>query len=144
MTKRYTAADFANARFAEHPDGGIAMRSEPGDFDEWDTNVEGWHSDDSMAHYGWVPVIPARTIHDSDVEALCTDTASYERDDYLDGFIQGFQQAGGVILEDPEPTNTERLTEMYKDWSCLASPESETFPEYLDRHGVTAPNVKGN
>ena len=143
MTERYTASDFANARFAELDKHGLRAHKSAGD-SYWQRDGIKRATNEEMADAGWVPVIPARTIHDRDVEALCTDTASYERDDYLDGFIQGFQQAGGVILEDPEPTNTERLTEMYKDWSCLASPESETFPEYLDRHGVTAPNVKGN
>lgn len=52
--------------------------------------------------------------------------------------------SSGWVPVPTKPTNTERLTEMYKDWACLASPEPETFPEYLNRKGVIAPNVKGN
>lgn len=29
--------------------------------------------------------------------------------------------------------STERLEELYRDWLCLANPESETFLEYLIR-----------
>ena len=141
MTKRYTAADFANARFAEHPDGRLAHRiNHP---DGWTWAIEGTSglrdrvNDYHMASFGWVPVIPARTIHDRDVEALCADTASYERDDYLDGFIRGFQQAGGVILDDPEPTNTDRLKQLIKDYDECDSYIS--LPEFLDQFGVTAP-----
>ena len=96
-----------------------------------------------MAYNGWVPVIPARTIHDRDVEALCTDTASYERDDYLDGFMRGFQQAGGVILDDPEPTNTEKLADILRKAPVVYAKDAlygdaavKAWSEYLDRHNV--------
>lgn len=153
MTRKYTAADFENARFAEHESGrAIAIRwthdygSEPDDYWVYERplnnrfSLEATHQE--MADMdGWVPVFPARTIHDRDVEALCTDTASYERDDYLDGFIRGFQQAGGTILDDPEPTNTERLTDLLKKAPIQSI---DAWAEYLNDHGVTAPNVKGN
>ena len=136
----YTAADFANARFAKHPDGRLAHRVEYGTVFAWSferNDVDDYAADEYMAEYGWVPVIPARIIHDRDVEALCIDTASYERDDYLDGFIRGFQQAGGVILDDPEPTNTDRLKQLIKDYDECDSYIS--LPEFLDQFGVTAP-----
>ena len=143
MTK-YTAADFANARFAEHPDGRIAARLQTEEARPWES-VRDFHTDEGMAADGWVPVIPARTIHDSDVEALCTDTASYERDDYLDGFMRGFQQAGGIILDDPEPTDEQLLAGIIRnidDWQSITSPE--LLAKYLNTAGVTPPNVKGN
>ena len=143
MTK-YTANDFANARFAEHPDGRNAHRiNHP---DGWSWAIEDLNgnrdrvNENYMMRLGWVPVPTKPTITESE-------TATEERrygTDYWLGFRRGFERAGGEVIPDPEPTNTERLTEMYKDWSCLANPESETFPEYLDRHGVTAPNVKGD
>ena len=147
MTRKYTAADFANARFAEHENGRTAMKSSG--CTRWDVKfLEGHVStrdDFHMASFGWVPVIPARTIHDRDVEALCADTASYERDDYLDGFIRGFQQAGGTILDDPEPTDEELLAGIIRnidDWQSITSPE--LLAKYLNTAGVTPPNVKGN
>ena len=148
MTRKYTAADFANAQFAEHPDGRWAVRTST-PVNPWIMEMRTWPGhcakDSEMARDGWVPVIPARTIHDRDVEALCTDTASYERDDYLDGFIQGFQQAGGVILDDPEPTDEELLAGIIRnidDWQSITSPE--LLAKYLNTAGVTPPNVKGN
>ena len=144
MTRTYTAADFANAQFAEHENGRIAARLNYDPSYPW-THSHDEFKDADMARFGWVPVIPARTIHDSDVEALCTDTASYERDDYLDGFIQGFQQAGGTILDDPEPTDEELLAGIIRnidDWQSITSPE--LLAKYLNTAGVTPPNVKGN
>ena len=141
MTKRYTAADFANAKFAEHPSGSKAVRSGY-PLPPWLIDSSGapfvWQEDQEMADEGWVPVIPARTIHDRDVEALCTDKASYERDDYLDGFIRGFQQAGGTILDDPEPTDEELLAGIIRnidDWQSITSPE--LLAKYLNTAGVT-------
>ena len=141
MTKRYTAADFANAKFAEHPSGSKAVRSGY-PLPPWLIDSSGapfvWQEDQEMADEGWVPVIPARTIHDRDVEALCTDKASYERDDYLDGFIRGFQQAGGTILDDPEPTDEELLAGIIRnidDWQAITSPE--LLAKYLNTAGVT-------
>ena len=143
MTKRYTAADFANAKFAEHPSGSKAVRSGY-PLPPWLIDSSGapfvWQEDQEMADEGWVPVIPARTIHDRDVEALCTDKASYERDDYLDGFIRGFQQAGGTILDDPEPTEEELLAGIIRnidDWTSITSPE--LLAKYLNTAGVTPP-----
>ena len=141
MTRKYTAADFANAQFAEHPDGRWAVRTST-PVNPWIMEMRTWPGhcakDSEMARDGWVPVIPARTIHDRDVEALCTDTASYERDDYLDGFLQGFQQAGGVILDDPEPTDEELLAGIIRnidDWQSITSPE--LLAKYLNTAGVT-------
>lgn len=140
MTRTYTAADFANARFAEHPDGRLAVRDSGSQTFPWRTNGDGFVSDGKMPDFGWVPVFPARTIHDRDVEALCIDTASYERDDYLDGFIRGFQKAGGVILDDPEPTNAEKLADiLVESFNGMEFDLEDSFREIaavLDKHGV--------
>ena len=142
MTRTYSAADFANARFAEHELGLLAIRSDPDDIEKpWADGGGNWHSDQAMARDGWVPVPTKPTITESrfmelvEVCSFADGPASYRE----------FCRLTGIeIIPDSEPTNTERLTEMHKDWLCLANPESETFPEYLNRKGVTAPNVKGN
>ena len=137
MTK-YTAKDFANAKFAELGKHGLRAHKSAGD-SYWQRDGIKRATNEEMADAGWVPVIPARIIHDSDVEALCADTASYERDDYLDGFIQGFQQAGGVILDDPEPTNAERIEEIIGKIGGLPGWERQLLAEGLDKAGVKAP-----
>lgn len=57
MNDEYTPEDFANARFAEHTDGRIAMRAEP------ETGIPWYVGDDqikrldaAMARDGWRPV----------------------------------------------------------------------------------------
>lgn len=59
----YTAADFAAARFAEHPITEIlAMRSRPNsDPDPWETSV-GDETDGQMAATGWRPVREAAPL----------------------------------------------------------------------------------
>ena len=139
MTK-YTAADFANAKFAEHPDGLLATRSDPDDIHKpWADGGGDWFSDQAMVDDGWVPVPTKQQLTERDYADYVDDLGLGELT--LEEILADF---GIEIIPDPELTNAERLTEMYKDWSCLANPESETFPEYLDRQGVTAPNVKGN
>lgn len=51
----YTEQDFAKASFARNPDGGIAVRLNDDDA-PWFAEDENWHSDATMASYGWVPV----------------------------------------------------------------------------------------
>ena len=144
MTK-YTAADFANAKFAEHPDGRTARRieSERGTVFAWSVERAGgeedYCGDEYLAAHCWVPVPTKQQLTERDYADYVDDLGLGELT--LEEILADF---GIEITPDPELTNAERLTEMYKDWSCLANPESETFPEYLDRHGATAPNVKGN
>ena len=131
MTK-YTAADFANAQFAEHPAGGLGHRT---DFNKWrlsDSTMT--HTSSSLVLDGWIPVHPAKTITDSDVEDLC-DPYLYNNDAYLDGFIQGFQAAGGTILDDP--TNLDRLKQLHEAWiEDHGAMSNMSLVEYLDQHGV--------
>ena len=63
MTK-YTADDFANARFAEHPDGRIAARLETEEARPWES-VRDFDTDEGMAGDGWVPVPTKPTITES-------------------------------------------------------------------------------
>ena len=63
MTK-YTAADFANARFAEHPNGRIAARNTNDPDYPWGTDQDAL-PDEDMASYGWVPVPTKPSITES-------------------------------------------------------------------------------
>jgi hypothetical protein len=148
MTK-YTADDFANARFAEHEDGRRAVRTS--------TPVAPWimemrngpghcAKDSEMAAFGWVPVPSKPTITDSQLEEACG--VWYESDDFLMGFMAGYEKAGGTTIDDPEPTNTEKLADiLVESFNGMEFDLEDSFREIaavLDRHGVTAPNVKGN
>lgn len=66
MTK-HTAADFAAARFAEHPDGRIAMRDLPGAIHPWKGASGRNMSDQDMVAEGWRIVTPALDPSDPDV-----------------------------------------------------------------------------
>ena len=69
------------------------------------------------------------------------------------GFRKGFERAGGEIIPDPEPTNTDRLEKLIISApgnfegveAILKRPANvRAWAEYLNDHGVTAPNVEGN
>ena len=62
MTKKYTAADFANARFAEHPDGRLATRDSGSLSNPWRATGDGFASDASVSTFGWVPVPTKPTL----------------------------------------------------------------------------------
>ena len=104
MTKRYTAADFANARFAEHPDGRIAARLQTEEARPWES-VRDFHADEGMAADGWVPVPTKPTITESET---IREEEAHGTNFWL-GFRKGFERAGGQIIPDPPPTNLEKL-----------------------------------
>ena len=138
MTK-YTAADFANAKFAEHPDGRIAARLETEEARPWES-VRDFHADEGMAGDGWVPVPTKPTLTESQYRLALDE----DRDpQYVYGFTAAMHLLGGEVIPDPEPTNKDRIEEILKEvWTPAQS--ARTFAEYLDEQGVTAPNVKGN
>ena len=155
MTKRYTAADFANAKFAEHPEtDALAVQRNTG-LCEWttfdDDGYTGWLTTATMLKVGgWVPVPTKPTLTDSEVGELVPIELPEE---YLTGFIDGFEEAGGTIIPDPEPTNTDRLEKLIISApgnfegveAILKRPANvRAWAVYLNDHGVTAPNVKGN
>lgn len=134
MTKKYSAADFANARFAEHPDGRIAARL---DDDAWPWICYGGeaYDDCDMSDAGWVPVSTKPVLTDSKVKKMVGD---YAVDDFAAGFAGGFRYAGGEIVLDPEPTDEELLAGIIRgidDWQSIASPE--LLAKYLNTAGVT-------
>ena len=141
MTKRYTAADFANARFAEHPDGRVAARFGYPSTRPWESSNSS-HSDSTMAERGWVPVPTKPTLTESSIKKMVGD---YAVDEFAAGFAGGFRYAGGEIIPDPEPTDDELLAGIIRnidDWQSITSPE--LLAKYLNTAGVTPPTVKGN
>ena len=140
MTK-YTAQDFANARFAEHPDGRLAVRSDPSDHcAQWVDGEFDWHSDEIMCDDGWVPVPTKPTITESQFSELSEDIKN--RTTIL---ACALERVGIKIIPDPEPTDEELLAGIIRnidDWQAITSPE--LLAKYLNTAGVTPPNVKGN
>ena len=142
MTK-YTADDFANARFAEHPDGRVAARFGYPSTRPWESSNSS-HSDSTMAERGWVPVPTKPTITESQFRPIAS--RLFKRWPDLGVFMSNLQHElsslGIEIVNDPEPTNTDRLRELHRAW--INECGDLTLSEYFDKHGVTAPNVKGN
>ena len=139
MTRTYTAADFANAQFAQHPDGRHAHRiNHP---DGWTWAIEGTSglrdrvNDYHMASFGWVPVPTKPTITESRLREL----TELDRTQCLS--VRGLLQAYGVeVIPDPEPTDEELLAGIIRgidDWQSITSPE--LLAKYLNTAGVTPP-----
>ena len=139
MSRKYTAADFANARFAEHEDGRIAARFETEEARPWES-VRDFHTDEGMADDGWVPVPTKPTITENRLREI--------RDIYSTHGLTlrgAFAAAGIEIIPDSEPTDEELLAGIIRnidDWQAITSPE--LLAKYLNTAGVTPPNVKGN
>ena len=138
MTRTYSAADFANARFAEHPDGRLSHKTPN---ERWampnDTRVP----DQVMARDGWVPVPGKPTITESEYREGTGNFSAFNRV----GFDAALRIAGVEVVPDPEPTDEELLAGIIRnidDWQSITSPE--LLAKYLNTAGVTPPNVKGN
>ena len=138
MTK-YTAADFANARFAEHANGNFAARL------NYDANYPWSHShdefkDEDMARFGWVPVPTKPTITESEYREGTGNFSAFNRV----GFDAALRIAGVEVVPDPEPTDEELLAGLIRnidDWQSITSPE--LLAKYLNTAGVTA-SKEGN
>ena len=143
MTQKFSAADFANARFAEHPnpetvDAQYAARMSTNPRYPWLLDGVPGNTDSAMAKTGWVPVPTKPTITSRRYQILMR----YENAHYQGGFNDALAEFGIEIVDGPEPTNTDRLKQLIKDYDECDSYIS--LPEFLDQFGVTAPNVKGN
>ena len=142
MTK-YTADDFANAKFAEHPNGNTARafpQTTAGA--RWSYGGAFVLSDEQMADEGWVPVPTKPQITESQYKLALDE----DRDpQYVYGFTAAMHLFGGEVIPDPEPTDEELLAGIIRnidDWQSITSPE--LLAKYLNTAGVTPPNVKGN
>ena len=138
MTRTYSAADFANARFAEHEDGRTAMK--PSGHTGWDVKfLDGRRSvrgNYHMASFGWVPVPTKPQMTESEYERVLAGV----NEDYATGYIDAVNTFGIEVIPDPEPTNTELLAGIIRgidDWQSITSPE--LLAKYLNTAGVTPP-----
>lgn len=140
MTK-YTAQDFENARFAEHPDGRIAARLQTEEARPWES-VRDFHTDEGMAADGWVPVPAKPVLTESRIKKMVGD---YAVDEFAAGFAGGFRYAGGEIIPDPEPTNAEKLEKgidiASRGLVRLTPEQIKSLAEGLEEFGAT---VKDN
>ena len=143
MTKRYTVADFANAKFAEHEDGRTAMK--PSGHTRWDVkSLDGRRSvrgNYHMASFGLVPVPTKPQMTESEYERVLAGV----NEDYATGYIDAVNTFGIEVIPDPEPTDEELLAGIIRnidDWQSITSPE--LLAKYLNTAGVTPPNVKDN
>ena len=139
MTK-YTADDFANAKFAEHEDGRTAMWV-TGDYGdgEWQSADDAF-DDEEMADGGWVPVQTKPQITESQMVKVYG--AAVEE---MAVFQYALESVGIEVIPDPEPTDEELLAGIIRnidDWQSITSPE--LLAKYLNTAGVTPPNTKGN
>ena len=138
MTKRYTPADFENAKFAEHPDGRIAVRFNiypdfPWTFNKGADTDE--YRDVGMAHAGWVPVPTKPQITESQMVKVYG--AAVEE---IAVFQYALESVGIEIIPAPEPTDEELLAGIIRnidDWRSITSPE--LLAKYLNTAGVTPP-----
>ena len=136
MTRKYTAADFENAKFAEHPDGRIAARLETEEARPWES-VRDFHTDEGIAADGWVPVPTKPQITESQYK-LALDEDRHPQ--YVYGFTAAMHLFGGEVIPDPEPTDEELLAGIIRnidDWQAITSPE--LLAKYLNTAGVTPP-----
>ena len=140
MTRTYTAEDFANAQFAEHPETDtLAVQRNTG-LCEWtifdDDGYTGWVSTATMLEVGgWVPVPTKPTITESQFKELSEDLKN--RTTIL---ACALERAGIAIIPDPEPTDEELLAGIIRgidDWTSITSPE--LLAKYLNTAGVTPP-----
>ena len=137
MTKKYTAADFANARFAEHADGRTAMKSSGQT--RWDVKFLNGHiaarDDYHMASFGWVPVPTKPTI----TELIAAfNELSKDLKNRTTILARELERARIAIVPDPEPTDEELLAGIIRnidDWQSITSPE--LLAKYLNTAGVT-------
>ena len=142
MTRKYTAADFENAKFAEHPEtDALAVKRATGPY-EWttfdDDGYTGWLTTATMLKVdGWVPVPTKPQITESRFTEL-VDVCSFA---FSPASYREFCRLAGIeIIPDPEPADEELLAGIIRgidDWQSITSPE--LLAKYLNTAGVTPP-----
>ena len=147
MTQKFSAADFANARFAEHESGqAVAIRwtqdyaREPDGFWTYERPLNNKFSKEAthqeMADMdGWVPVPTKPTITESEYRLALDE----DRDpQYVYGFTAAMRLFGGEVIPDPEPTNKEKWVTFLRK----VNPDSIMIDDYAEAivaAGVTPP-----
>ena len=141
MTQKFSAADFANARFAQHEDGDFAVRLYPQEVDPWLGGGECAYTDQMLADTGWVPVPTKPTITGREFMAAYN---MFSNADGSDCYREFLAHLGFEIVPDPEPTDEELLAGIIRnidDWQSITSPE--LLAKYLNTAGVTV-HKEGN
>ena len=137
MTRTYTAADFANAKFAEHERGEFAARICADDCDTpWASSSDEYFTDEEMVLDEWVPVPTKPTITESRYRFMVEGMGF----DFKAGFNDALGEFGVEVIPDPEPTDEELLAGIIRnidDWQSITSPE--LLAKYLNTAGVTPP-----
>ena len=135
----HTAADFANAKFAEHERGEFAARICADDCDTpWASSSDEYFTDAEMVLDGWVPVSTKPTITESQYKLALDE----DRDpQYVHGFTYAMHLLGGEVIPDPEPTNAEKIIDLMG--KAPANLNRRDLAAWLDKAGVTAPKEDG-
>lgn len=136
---KYTAQDFEDAQFAEHPDGRLAHRVEYGTVFSWSferNDADDYAANEYMVADGWAPVPAQRTITESEFDRVAdTFPAGGPRLDLRNALVRfGFE-----FVEDREPTNAEKLKAVLDAIGDSTAGYREHLASKLDEHGVTAP-----
>ena len=130
MTK-YTADDFANAKFAEHPDGGYGHRVGR---NKWRlSEAASEFSAGQLAINGWVPVQTKPQITESQMVKVYG--AAVEE---MAVFQYALESVGIEVIPDPEPTNKEKWVTFLRK----VNPDSIMIDDYAEAivaAGVTPP-----
>lgn len=130
---KYTAEDFANARFASSNDGTTAHRRHDG----WVIRSEARWSDEELAKSGWVIVPTKPTMTRGQYEDATRNLNAGDRAI----FSYALHIAGVEIPPAPEPTNAEKLADVYRDWYG-GDEVPNSLIRFMDKAGVTAPEEK--
>lgn len=142
--KIYTAEDFANARFAEHPSQGVVSRSDPDSWWPWD-NLNGAWTDRQMAVDGWAPVVEAPTITESRYARISGVRVAIDDGTFAGTTVTLKEYLGLKVVPDPEPSNAEKLAkEMLESFNRCEfdrEPTWEQMASALDARGVKAPDA---
>lgn len=143
MTNRYTADDFANAKFAELGKYGLRAHKSAGD-SYWQRDGIKRATNEEMADAGWVPVPTKPQITETEYSDYVDDLGLGELT--LEEILADF---GIEVIPDPEPTNTDRLEQLIRESGLTISDNgiegyAAELAASLNEDGVTAPNVEDN
>ena len=131
MTRKFSPDDFANARFAEHPDGGCGHRVGG---NKWRLSASASEfSAGQLAIDGWVPVPTKPQITESQMVKVYG--AAVEE---MAVFQYALESVGIEVIPDPEPTNKEKWVAFLRK----VHPDSIMIDDYAEAivaAGVTAP-----
>lgn len=95
---KYSAEDFENAKFAEHPEGRLAVRNCLHPVLPWECN-DTYHNDGYMSANGWSPVpLKLTIVTESELEAAIWDEYGDYRGDW-----NVANSLGITVVPDPEP-----------------------------------------